>query len=152
MLPEQSLVWSYPKADNDENAVAFNMINSMLQRMNLSGEITKLNENQFALVKEGVECYKQIREDIKDFVPFYPIGIPKYGDGWLCLGMKSKNRKLISVWRMNSDEDKLAIDLGFDNYSAKILYPAKTKCEIEKAEKILSVCLPDKYSAVILEL
>ncbi len=151
LLPEQSLVWSYPRKEDDENAVAFNMINSMLQRMNLSGEITGLNDKQFALVKEGVECYKKIRGDIKEFIPFYPLGIPQYGDGWLCLGMKSKKRKLLAVWRMDSNDDKLEIPLKFDKES-KILYPSESKCEIGKKDKVLTVCLPDKYSAVIIEL
>ena len=151
VLPEQSLVWSYPRKEDDENAVAFNMINSMLQRMNLSGEITELDNKQFALVKEGVECYKKIRGDIKDFTPFYPLGIPKYGDGWLCLGMKSPKRKLIAVWRMDSNKCELEIPLGF-NTDAKILYPVESRGSIGKIGESLTVCLPDKYSAVIIEL
>lgn len=62
VLPEQSLVWSYPRKEDDENAVVFNMINSMLQRMNLGGEISEIDNKQSALVKEGVECYKKTRE------------------------------------------------------------------------------------------
>lgn len=89
--------------------------------------------------------------DIKEFIPFYPLGVPKYGDGWLCLGMKSHKRKLIAVWRMDSNEDKLEIPLEFDT-DAKILYPVKSRGNIAKAGKSLSVLLPNKYSAVIIEL
>jgi hypothetical protein len=67
------------------------------------------------------------------------------------MGMKSKKRKLITVWRMDSDENKLEIPLEINN-DAKILYPAKSRCEIGKTGKSLTICLPDKYSAVIIEL
>ncbi len=152
VLPEQSLVWTYPRKENDGDAVAFNMVNAMLQRMNLSGEITQLDEKQFALVKEGVECYKSIREDILDFVPFYPMGIPKYGDGWLCLGMNTSERRILAVWRMNGTEDEVVIPLNGETDNVKILYPSSTCGKITKNGNEIKVCLPKNYTAIVFEI
>lgn len=152
VLPEQSLVWSYPRKDNDGNTVAFNMVNAMLQRMNLSGEITALDEKQFALVKEGVACYKKIREEIMDFIPFYPAGIPQYGDGWLCLGMQSDKRSMLSVWRMDGEATEWEIPLDITADVVKILYPSSSEAKVTKTKQGIRVCLPKTYTAVILEI
>ncbi|MBE7023957.1 MAG: alpha-galactosidase [Ruminococcaceae bacterium] len=151
VLPEQALIWTYPRKENSENAVVFNMVNAMLQRMNLSGEITALDERQFALVKEGVECYKRIRNDIANFVPFYPMEIPKYGDGWLCLGMKTNERRMLAVWRMDSKENELEIPLDFEVEDVKIFYPSSADCAVSKIHGGIKVSLPGTYTAVILE-
>ena len=150
VLPEQSLIWAYPRKENSEDAVAFNMVNAMLQRMNLSGEITQLDEGQFALVKEGVECYKSIRDDILNFVPFYPMGIPKYGDSWLCLGMRSDDRRMLAVWRMDGEESEITIPLNGNVANAKILYPSVSECEIIAENNGIKVHLPKNYTAVII--
>lgn len=152
VIPEQSAIWSYPLKDSDENATVFNMVGPMLQRMHLAGDIVNLTEENFALVKEGIECYKAIREDINDSLAFYPLGIPKYGDGWLCLGFKGKNRTRIAVWRLNGEEKTIEIPLKFSCDTPKVCYPCKNKCSIEKTEKGISVTLLDKLSAVIIEL
>lgn len=149
VLPEQSLVWSFPRQQDSEVAVAFNMVNAMLQRMNLSGEITKLNENQFELVRNGVEYYKEIRSEISESVPFYPVGIPKYGDGWLCLGMKSNEHTRLAVWRMDDESDTVEIPLEANN--VKIGYPSASECKVTKNNNKIKVFLPEKYMATILE-
>ncbi|MBE7011630.1 MAG: alpha-galactosidase [Ruminococcaceae bacterium] len=150
VIPEQSAVWSYPKRENTNTQVAFNMVNSMLQRMNLSGEIHLLDEEQFALVKEGVDVYKRLRADIRRAVPFYPAGLSKYGDEWLCLGLKTEDTKYISVWRMNSDCDYMDIPASYG--SAKILYPSGMGTKIDCENGKIRVSMPEKYTAVLIEL
>ncbi len=67
VLPEQAAIWSCPIGNAD--AVAFNMINALLQRIHLSGKITELSEEAFALVKEGVDVYKTYRDLIPKAFP-----------------------------------------------------------------------------------
>ncbi len=150
VLPEQSAVWSYPRKQNTNEQVAFNMVNSMLQRMNLSGEIKDLDDKQFALVKEGVEVYKNLRKVIKEAVPFYPYGLAKYGDKWLCLGLKSEKETYLSVWRMDGGNEEISIPAKYKN--AEIIYPLNLGAKIEKEADCIKVCLPEKYNAVLIKL
>lgn len=150
VLPEQSAVWSYPRKQNTNEQVAFNMVNSMLQRMNLSGEIKDLDDKQFALVKEGVEVYKNLRKIIKEAVPFYPYGLAKYGDKWLCLGLKSEKETYLSVWRMDGENEEISIPAEYKN--AEIIYPLNLGAKIEKEADCIKVCLPEKYNAVLIKL
>lgn len=150
VLPEQAAIWSYPLACEDKNEASFNMINSMLTRMHLSGEIWNLSPKQFEDVKQGVECYKSFRTKIPEFIPFYPLGLNSYQDDFVCVGYKTETEKYLAVWRMNSEDDSVFIPLhNLDTVS--VLYPSDSKCKIDATETGLSICLPDKYSAVILK-
>ena len=151
VLPEQCAVWSYPLADGDENEATFNMVNSMLQRIHLSGDILNLSEKQFADVKAGVECYKQLRSDIPEFIPFYPLGLNSYTAGWVCAGYKTDNKRYISLWRLHSEEDHVLLPMS-DINTAEIIYPLDSKCELQVTTEGVKVSLQDKYSAVVLKI
>ena len=86
VLPEQAAVWSYPidagaigaplsyderwVAENiSAERVALNMVNSFLGRMHLASHLERLNEEQFALVKEGVAYYNRIASAKKNALP-----------------------------------------------------------------------------------
>lgn len=152
VIPEQAALWSYPVAADDKNAVAFNMVNSMLQRIHLSGEISRLGDEALNLVNEGVDTYKRIRKDISSSLPFYPLGLPKYGSDLLCLGMKSKNGAKLAVWRMESDKNFVDIPLDFSSDTAKVCYPKTSDCEIKQTENGIRVYLPETFSAVLIEI
>ena len=149
VLPEQCAVWSYPLADEDENSTTFNMVNSLLLRIHLSGEILNLSDDKFGQVKEGVECYKKIRSDIPKFIPFYPLGLNAYYSGWACVGYKAEEKRYLAVWRFDSKETELTIPIN-DVKKVEVLYPSDSKCEIARNENCIRVCLPDTYSAVII--
>ena len=151
VLPEQAAIWSYPMKDNDDNAVIFNMLGTMLQRMHLSGELHNLTEDKFALVKEAITCYKKIRNDIPDAIPFYPIGMPKHTDEWMCLAFRCRDCTRLTVWRMDSDDDAITIPFDFETESVKKLYPLKDCYMAEKDGSNLKITLPDKFCAVLLE-
>lgn len=151
VLPEQTLVWSYPLADATEDAVVFNMANAMLSRILLSGQIMSWSDNQMKLVKEGIECYKKFRSDIPKAIPFYPIGIPQNTSGWLCVAHRFGEKTRLTVWRTASDEAELFIPLQKTNNSAKVLYPSYLADTVTVAENGVCVKLKNKYSAVIFE-
>ena len=149
VLPEQCAVWSYPLADEDENSTIFNMVNSMLVRIHLSGDILNLPDNKFAQVKEGLECYKMLRSEIATFIPFYPLGLNAYHSGWACVGYKTENKRYLAVWRLDSKDKELTIPLK-DLKDIEILYPSDSKCEVLMDLGNIKITLPDFYSAVIL--
>lgn len=148
ILPEQAAIWAYPIAAENTNAAAFNLANAVLMRIHLSGELTKLSDEQFSVVCEGVRVYKNLRNDISDMVPFYPIGIPHYGDGFLCLGMKNESCKRLVLWRINTEKDELEIPVSGDG---RLIYPSDTKVSIQSGSKLL-VKMPEKFTAVIIEM
>ena len=98
-------MWSYPLTDGDEEETIFNMVNAMLLRIHQSGHLVNLSPARFALVKEGIACYKSIRQDIRRAVPFWPLGLSSYGDSWVSLGLKAGNKNYIAVWRSDSGND-----------------------------------------------
>lgn len=151
VLPEQTLVWSYPLADATDDAVAFNMANSMLHRILLSGEITSWNDRQMDLVKEGIECHKRLRSDIPKAIPFYPIGIPQNTDGWLCVAHKLEQCVRLTVWRTDAEDEKIFIPLEKTNITAEVLYPSYLIGAVKTVDGGLEVELKNKYSAVIIE-
>ena len=100
-------------------------------------------------MKKGVEIYKTIRADIRKAVPFYPYGLSKYGDGWLCLGLKAEKEEYISVSRMDGEESKICIPVKGNK--TEILYPSDLGAEIEYVNGNVIVSLPEKYNAVLIK-
>lgn len=149
-LPEQAAIWAYPVAKDDDNKVALNMVNAMMLRMHLSGQIMDLDERQFALVQEGVACYKQIRNEIRSAIPFYPAGMPRYEDRMFCVGYAGRNRRFLSVWRLDGEQATLRISV--DGSGAKVLYPADSRAVLKGDKEYLEVTLPKRNSAVFMEL
>ena len=152
VLPEQGAIWSYPKADISENAFTVNMVNSMLKRVHLSGEVFGWNGSQVELVRDAIDCYKSIRADIPKSVPFYPLGIPKYGDGIICEAYRTENKIRMAVWRMETDTDEITVPLTEIIKNAKIIYPKTPKGNVSITDKGVNVHLNERLYAVILEL
>lgn len=150
LLPEQAAIWSFPKSDGDENNASYNMVNAMLTVIHLSGDILKFSDKQFDYVKQGVECYKKLREDICKAIPFYPIGLNNYEKGWAAVAYKADDTVYLAVWRMNCDTDTLFIPLTAGKKD--ILYPSDSKCLVTDTYNGINITMPDKYSAVILKL
>lgn len=71
----------------------------MTQRIHQSGHLANLSPERMSLVKEALECYKSIRDDIKRSVPFWPLGLSHIGDEWVTLGLKAGNKAYLAVWR-----------------------------------------------------
>jgi alpha-galactosidase len=153
VLPEQAAVWATPIQSWGLNCAAMNMTNAMMQRMHLSGDVMKWDDETKALVKEGVAVYKATRADIDSAIPFYPLGeIPSYDDKWLCTGYKCKDCTRLIVWRLEGDEASLTIPTDFTFNGVKILYPTSGNCTVAKGDGVIIVKLPEKNTAVFLEL
>lgn len=110
-----------------------------------------MTQEKFELVKTGVDCYKRIRDDIAKAIPFYPIGLPKHSDEWMCLAFRCENCTRLAVWRMDSEEDTITIPLSFEINNVEKLYPLKDDYKSSKYSDGLKVTLPNKYCAVLLE-
>ncbi|MBQ2709852.1 MAG: alpha-galactosidase, partial [Clostridia bacterium] len=148
VLPEQAAIWSFPLKDDSADMVAFNMANAMLQRIHLSGGILHISDENFALVKEGVAVYKQLRADTGAAVPFYPLGLSDYPDGWRAVAFRCPDCVRLNIWRIDGESDTLEIPLAAKE--AKVLYPSNTEGSITVGDT-LTVHLPKPNTALIVE-
>ena len=151
VIPEQGAIWSYPLAKADRDEIIVNMVSSLLKRVHLSGEIQAWNEEQFDLVKEAIDLHKQIRYDIPKSIPFYPLGMPKYSQKWMCEAYKLPSKIRLAVWRMDENKDTVSLPLGVNIKSAKILYPSRCDGEVKFDGTSLSVTLNSPCTAAIIE-
>lgn len=155
--PEQAAVWSYPKEDDGRDAVVFNMVNSLLLRVYLSGPLDRLGPAQLSLVREAIGYYGTIRADIQEGLPFWPLGLPSFGDAWIGQGLHCGDRDYLAVWRMAASADtcllpirhrkgqRLHVDIGYPRGDAG-------DCRWEPDAGVLRVALPHALSARVIEL
>lgn len=149
VLPEQAAIWSYPKHDNSGDEVVFNMVNPLLMRMHLSGEIALLDEERFKLVKEGVHCCKRLRKYTRSLIPFYPLGLPEYNADWVCCGFKNEERIFVKVWKMNNSDTDILIPIK-NAGGAKIIY-SDGKCSVGAEDGILRMHFAEGKHAALAE-
>lgn len=152
VIPEQGAIWSYPLAKASRDEIIVNMVSSLLKRVHLSGEIQAWDEDQTALVKEALDLHKQIRTDIPKSIPFWPLGMPKYTDTWMCEAYKLPRKIRMAVWRMDEEKDRITIPFEDDIKSARILYPSRCEGAISTQGKELTVTLNSPCTAAIIEM
>lgn len=146
-LPEQTAIWACPLADADEEQVAFNMTSAMLQRIHLSGKTAELDEEKFALIKEAVECYKNIRHSIADGIPFYPLGMSKFGDEAACVAFRYDDCIRMCVWCYR---DNLKVNIPVSG-EASVLYPLSSDVGITVGGDGFDLHFPRADMAVVIE-
>lgn len=131
VTPEQSAIWSYPLTHGDDEEVVFNMVNAMLLRIHQSGQMANISSERRALVKEALDYYKTIRKDIRKGVPIWPLGLAKFSDPWVSLGMKHDKATYLAVWRMENSSDVCSLPLKHlkgQDVRVTCDYPSKSNC------------------------
>jgi alpha-galactosidase len=102
VTPEQGAAWAYPQGDWSDEINALTVVNSLLGRIHLSGRLDIMKQQQLDIITEGMDVYKQIRGDIPDALPFWPLGLGTWHADWLSLGLNAgpdKGTYYLSVWR-----------------------------------------------------
>lgn len=136
-LPEQLAVWSYPLRGGDEEEVIFNMVNSMLARVYLSGRIDELAPGRLAYIRQALEVYRTYRREIPQMEPFWPTGMITLSDKacWHSHGLRhmSESWALLSVWRFGSQGEpaEISVPLRFITGAktvVKQIYPLDRTC------------------------
>lgn len=159
LTPEQAAVWSYPMTKGDEEETIFNMVNSILLRIHQSGHILNMSHSRMALIREGIECYKTIRGDLQEALPFWPLGLSHYMDPWSALGLKTGGKAYVAVWRRSSDccAEKIPVrHLKGKKVRLAQLYPAapqyQVQCRWNQEDGSFTVDMPEVYSARLFQL
>lgn len=157
VTPEQCAVWSYPLIDGDNEEVIFNMINAMLMRIHQSGHLAQISKERFDIVKEAIEYYKKIRIFIPTSIPFWPIGIPVFNDQWACLGLKSKNKIFLAVWKFQPIDHRVSIPLSVlknKKIDISCTFPGENTCKYNWGvdRDILEIEVEGDYRARLFEI
>jgi alpha-galactosidase len=129
------------------------MVNALPLRIHLSGQIFGWSDEQKALVKEAIDCYKATRDGISEAIPFYPLGVPQYSDKNFCSAYRIADRIRLAVWRLDGGCESLFIPIGDSNTrTPKILFPSDSESRVESVNGGINVILPEPGSAVYIEL
>jgi alpha-galactosidase len=157
LTPEQSAIWSYPLREGDDEEVVFNMVNALLLRVHQSGHLAELSPRRRELVKEALDYYKSIRHHIPQALPFWPLGLPKQQDEWICLGLRHEDAIYLAVWRIHGESTEISLSLP--QLQGKRLeiccaYPQSFDCRWSwsEGEGLLKVTLPETKTARLLEI
>jgi alpha-galactosidase len=93
-----------------------------------------MSAGQRALVAEAVAVYKQIRADIPRSVPFWPLGLPAWRDGWVALGQRSPHATYLTVWYRGGESDaeqRLPVPhLRGHEVAARVLFPVAADADL----------------------
>lgn len=157
VTPEQCAVWSYPLRDGSVEEAVFNMVNAMLMRIHQSGHLAEIGPERKRYVTEGIAAYKSYRQQLASAVPFWPLGLPAFGDGWLSLGMNGPDSCLVAVWRLEGPETVKALPVAsLKGCRAEVrpVYPQDLPCRWQWMPEtgVLSVELPERNTARLFEL
>ncbi len=157
VTPEQAAIWSYPLKDADEEETIFNMVNTLLVRIHQSGRLHEISRRRLALVKEGIVLHKCIRSNIRGGLPFWPLGLPRFGDGWAAFGLDYGAGSYLAVWRLSGEEETQEFPLPqFTGMKIIVdcIYPKgrEVGCQWVGAEATLKIRLSKTYTARLLSI
>jgi len=162
IAPEQAAAWAYPQPEFTDDEIAFTMASAMLGRIHLSGHLDRMSDSQRELVAEGVRVYKtSLRSAIPQSVPFWPLGLPRWDDPWIALGLRASGASHLTVWRRRprrgTGADRVTLPvphLRRTPVTARVLYPrdAGAVATWNAGPGMLTVILPRVPSACVLRL
>lgn len=153
VTPEQAAVWSYPNWETgDEEEAVFNMVNAMLGRIHQSGFLNQLPQKNFDRVKEGIACYKEIRQDIRTALPRFPLGLITFDSPWAATALDCGGHWYLSVWRKDGENAEQEIPICVPDgkqVSVECIYPdgLPTTFSYLEEKQALSVTLEETFRA-----
>jgi alpha-galactosidase len=110
--PEQSATWAYPQPDWSDEKNALTMANAMMGRIHLSGRPHLMDDRQRTELRRATDAYKAIRHDLRDCLPSWPLGLPRWNDPWLALALTHpEGHSYLAVWHRGGP-DSTTFDVG----------------------------------------
>ncbi|WP_314454073.1 alpha-galactosidase, partial [uncultured Microbacterium sp.] len=110
ILPEQAASWAYPQPEMDAEESAFCLVTGLLGRFYVSGHLNRMDAAQRERVARAIAVAKTLREEIAASHPHWPLGLPRWDDPWIALGLRSDDGDLVSVWNRG---DEGSVSLSF---------------------------------------
>lgn len=149
VCPEQAGVWVYPISD-DREEIAMNLINGMLWRMYLSGQVMKLKKESLALIKQAVAIYKEMRTFISQADPIWPLGLGDFRNSNAVFGLKNSNTIYLAVWQFKGS---CTINIPLETYGeismVNLHFPLDFPCKIVHDSKSITLDLLEKTARLL---
>lgn len=98
--PAQSQIWAVIREEDSLKRVAYSVANTFLGRMCISGDVTKLNADQWRVIESGMEFYKEIAPIIRDGQSYHygpKIKSMRHPEGWQALLRVGKDERAYLV-------------------------------------------------------
>ena len=146
VTPEQAGMWVYPYEDNEEHVI-YNMVNGLLLRPYISGMVWKMSDTGMKRMQEGIALYKEIRSDVRDGVPFFPLGFGHIRDKALAYGIINGDVAYLAVFTPATDEVEIPLTLEKEIEEVSVIYPKEQLCEYSYENGVLHVKMPQKAAA-----
>ena len=151
VTPEQAGMWVYPYVDDREHVI-FNMVNGMLLRPYVSGIVWNMSDASMAVFREGISAYKAIRGEIRQMVPFFPLGFSRVNDRQLAYGVKGDKRAYLSVFAIHNDVVEVPLSKIGKVRSVEVVYPDTADCAVTLTADTLRVKMPGDVCARLLRI
>lgn len=143
MLPEQCGNWAYPNTTMTIPETRFTMLSGIVGRLYLSGYLTEMTDEQLSEVRRGIEVHKMIRHDIAAALPFWPIGLPRWRDDIVALGLRLEEHAYVALWAKSGIGAR--IELRADGIPAGM-----EKVELLYGSELQARWLPEQHRLTLL--
>ncbi|MGI5958871.1 MAG: glycoside hydrolase family 36 protein [Massiliimalia sp.] len=151
VTPEQAGMWVYPYEDNREHVI-LNMVNGLLLRPYVSGQVWNLCESSLDLMREGISLYKQIRAQVRDGLPFFPLGFVQVKDPVAAYGLDCGKTIYLSAFGLEQDHMSIPLNLKGAVESVKVIYPSTEDCQYTLEDQTLHITFPQTKCARLFEI
>jgi Melibiase len=111
LLPEQAGNWAYPASGMSDELLVLSLVNGILGRMYLSGYLNRMSAPQLALIKDAVAAQREVLGSIEASHPVWPLGLPRWEDPWVALGLATPEALHLTVWRLPGAGDSRVLAL-----------------------------------------
>lgn len=147
VTPEQAAIWSYPLRDGDAEEACFNMVNAMLLRIHQSGHLAEMDAERKALVHEGIRIHLALVDELKQGVPFWPVGLATFQRSTFALGIDCGARRYLAVWNVSDQPETIEIPLR-DDEEATLLYPTTLPRAWSQSGNLLHITLKERTASL----
>lgn len=112
-----------------------------------------LAEDKKDIVKEEFKYYREIRSEIPQSIPFWPLGLASDGDDWISMGLKMPTRTVLAIWHIKgADTVEFPLpDFKGREINARIAFPENdSKCEFswDSTNGILTVKMTEEMARI----
>ena len=123
------------------------MVNGLLLRPYISGMVWKMSDTGMKRMQEGIALYKEIRSDVRDGVPFFPLGFGHIRDKALAYGIINGDVAYLAVFTPATDEVEIPLTIEKEIAEVSVIYPKEQLCEYSYENGVLHVKMPQKAAA-----
>ena len=155
IIARQSQIWAVIKKDDSERRIVYSLVNTLLGRMCLSGNVSALNSDQLETVRKGVEFYNHAAPIIKSGSSrCLRKGVSAYGNpqGWQVVTRVSQSNDFIllvfSIFEIGENETTLTVENPFFKDMVIADSYGETGYEVVLQEDVLTVRVNGSFSGV----